>query len=165
MDLCGRRDNEFPGFVSAQEKSLLVILSGWEGGLPVGEKVTRFYFTEEAGQAMQSLVWVSRMGITLTGIPAIVIIHVWVYGAYLHYKKCSGVFCLFAVLRRWRRSSLGDSMLPQPAHHSLTQLVELRAVGRLHLKLPLVPETEQFNITGGRTKELQWVRRTDCQSS
>ena len=77
MDLCGRRDNEFPGFVSAQEKSLLVILSGWEGGLPVGEKVTRFYFTEEAGQAMQSLVWVSRMGITLTGIPAIVFVHVW----------------------------------------------------------------------------------------
>lgn len=75
MDLRGRRDNEFQGFVSAQEESLLVILSGWEGGLLVGERVTRFYFTEVAAQTMQSLVWVSRMGIMLIRSPAPVFIH------------------------------------------------------------------------------------------
>lgn len=52
MDLCGWRDNEFLGFVSAQEESLLVILSGREGGLLVGEKPTRFYFTEVAEQTL-----------------------------------------------------------------------------------------------------------------
>lgn len=56
MDVCGWRDNESAGFVRAQEESLLVILSRWEGGLHVGEKVTRFYFTDVTKQAMQSLV-------------------------------------------------------------------------------------------------------------
>lgn len=51
MELCGRRENEFSAFVRTQE-SLLVNLSRWEGGLYVGEKVTRFYITEVAGHTI-----------------------------------------------------------------------------------------------------------------
>lgn len=61
MDQCGWRDNEFPGFLSAQE----AIASGWVGGLPVGDKVTRFSFT--AGDAASEMLICS---------PVIVFIHV-----------------------------------------------------------------------------------------
>ena len=45
---------------------------------------------------------------------------------------------------------LGDPEPVQPAHHSPSIRLNSHLLGRPRLKLPPVPSTEQFNITGGK---------------